>query len=344
VTRLTELLGIRLPIVLAPMAGDPSTPELCAAVSNAGGLGSIGCGYAPPERVRSLIRATRALTDRPFAVNLFVPLPARAPAPEVVEAVHRALAPFRAELGLPQPAGAPQPAAPAWEQQVEVVLDERVPVLSFTFGVPELAGIDCVTIGTATTRAEAVELERAGVDAIVAQGAEAGGHRGGEGLIGTIALVPQVADAVALPVVAAGGIMDGRGIAAALALGAEAAQLGTAFLATDESGAVPAYKRALRTGYDTVVTAAYTGRPARAIRTPLIDALEAAGARADYPLQGALTADLRAQRERPDLQLLLAGQGAPLARELPAAELMAALERELAAAQHAADERRDPPA
>jgi nitronate monooxygenase len=329
VTHLTEELGIRLPIVLAPMAGDPSTPQLCAAVSNAGGLGSIGCGYAKADRVRELIRATRALTDRPFAVNLFVPLAAEAPSPAVVEAVHRALAPFRAELGLPEPDGVPQPAEPVWEQQVAVVLDERVPVLSFTFGVPDLAALDCFTIGTATTAAEAVALERAGVDAVVAQGAEAGGHRGGEGLIGTMALVPQVVDAVSVPVVAAGGIMNGAQIAAAIAVGAEAVQLGTAFLATPESGAAPAYKRALRDGFETVVTAAYTGRPARAIRTSLIDALEAAGARADYPLQGALTADLRAQRDRADLQLLLAGEGAPLVRELPAAELMRELEREL---------------
>jgi nitronate monooxygenase len=331
--RLTELLGIRLPIVQAPMAGGPSTPALAAAVSNAGGLGSLG--GAPPDRLRAAIRETRSLTDRPFAVNLFAPLPPADAPLETVAAVHRALAPFRAELGLPEPQHATTAAAPPFEAQLEVVVEERVPVFSFTFGIPPLDGLACVTMGTATSVAEAVALERAGADVVVAQGAEAGGHRGGDGMVATTALVPQVTDAVSVPVVAAGGIMDGRGIAAALALGAEGVQLGTAFLATPESGAPPAHKRALRDGRETVVTSAYSGRAARAIRTPLIDALEAAGAQAPYPLQAALVADLRragAELDRAELQFLLAGQGAPLARELPAAELVALLERELAAA------------
>jgi nitronate monooxygenase len=331
-TRLTELLGIRLPIVQAPMAGGPSTPALAAAVSNAGGLGSLGGGT--PERLRAAIREVRALTDRPFAVNLFAPLPPAEAPREVVAAVHRALAPFRAELGLPEPE-LPQRLAPPFEAQLEVVVEERVPVFSFTFGIPPLDGLDCVTMGTATTVAEAVELERAGADVVVAQGAEAGGHRGGDGMVATTALVPQVVGALSVPVVAAGGIMDGRGIAAALALGADGVQLGTAFLATPESGAPPAHKRALHTGHETVVTSAYSGRPARAIRTPLIDALEAADAQAPYPLQAALVADLRragAELDRPDLQFLLAGQGAPLARDLPAGKLVEQLAQELTVA------------
>src|SRR4051812_42343287 len=182
-TRLTELLGIRLPLVLAPMAGDPSTPRLAAAVSEAGGLGSLGGGYSRPETIRAAIRATRALTDRPFAVNLFAPLPASAPSSEVVAAVHRALAPFRAELGLPEPAATPQPAPPGFDDQLAVVLEERVAVLSFTFGIPPLPDADLVTMGTATTVEEAVALERAGIDVVVAQGLEAGGHRGGDGLV-----------------------------------------------------------------------------------------------------------------------------------------------------------------
>jgi nitronate monooxygenase len=334
VTRLTELLGIRLPIVQAPMAGGPSTPALAAAVSNAGGLGSLGGGT--PERLRAAIREVRTLTKRPFAVNLFAPLPPAEAPPELVAAVHRALAPFRAELGLPEPEPLSSVPAPPFEAQLEVVVSERVPVFSFTFGIPPLEGLDCVTMGTATTVAEAVELERAGADVVVAQGAEAGGHRGGEGMVATIALVPQVVDAVSVPVVAAGGIMDGRGIAAALALGADGVQMGTAFLATPESGAPPAHKRSLSDARETLLTSAYSGRAARAIRTPLIDALEAAGVRAPYPLQAALVADLRragAELDRPDLQFLLAGQGAPLARDLPAGELVELLAGELKAAQ-----------
>ncbi len=338
--RLSELLGTRLPIVQAPMAGGPSTPALAAAVSEAGGLGSLAGG--PPDDLRGAIRALRALTSRPFAVNLFAPLPAPEAAAETIAAVQRALAPFRAELGLPEPA--PPNAQPSYESQFAVVVEERVPVFSFTFGIPPLEGLhDCVTLGTATTAAEAAELERAGVDAIVAQGSEAGGHRGGGGLVELDSLVPAVVDAVSVPVVAAGGIMNGAQIAAALALGAEGVQLGTAFLATPESGAPPAHKRALREPHTSVITSAYSGRAARAIRTPLIDALEQAGAQAPYPLQAALVADIRragAERDRADLLFMLAGEAAPLARTLPAGELMGVLERELAAAQQAADERR----
>jgi nitronate monooxygenase len=344
VTRLTELLGIRLPLVQAPMAGGPSTPELVAAVSEAGGLGSLAGGT--PESLRAAIRSVRARTGRPFAVNPFAPLEQPQASAETIAAVHRALAPFRAQLGLPQPE-APPPPAPGWEQLVEVVVEERVPVLSFTFGIPPLEGLDCVTIGTATSAAEAVALERAGVDAVVAQGAEAGGHRGGDALVPLRELVPQVVAAVSVPVVAAGGLMDGADVAAALALGAEGAQLGTAFLATPESGAPPAHKRALREPHESVLTSAYSGRAARAIRTPLIDALEQAAAQAPYPLQAALVADVRraaAAHDRADLMFLLAGTNALRARELPAALLVAELERELAAAQQAAEERGQPPA
>jgi nitronate monooxygenase len=326
------------------MAGGPSTPQLAAAVSEAGGLGSLAGGS--PDALRAAIRAVRALTARPFAVNLFAPLPTAGADAQTIAAVHRALAPFREELGLPEPA--PPSAPPPFEAQLEIVVEERVPVLSFTFGIPPLDGLhDCATIGTATTVQEAVELERAGVDIVVAQSAEAGGHRGGDGLVPLDELVPQVVDAVLLPVLAAGGLMNGADIAAALALGADGAQLGTAFLATPESGAPPAHKRALREPHTTVVTSAYSGRPARAIRTPLIDALEQAGARAPYPLQAALVADLRragAVHDRADLQFLLAGTNARLARDLPAGELVAVLERELATAQRVADERRDAPA
>lgn len=310
---MTRLLGIRVPIVAAPMAGGPTTPRLAAAASAAGGLGSVAGALLPPDELRAAIRQTRELTDRPFAVNLFAPQP---------EPSADRVADWARLTGMPVPR--PRP-APRFVDQLAVLAEERVRVFSFTFGIPPdgLAGLDAVTIGTATTVAEARELERAGVDAVVAQGYEAGGHRGTflapveHSLVGTAALVPQVADAVSVPVLASGGIMDGRGIAAALALGAHGVQLGTAFLRCEEAGTAGAHRDAL--GRETAITRVLTGRYARAVRTPAVDRLEAAGLEPpDYPLPRAFL------REPP----MLAGQGGPLARSLPAGELLAALEAE----------------
>jgi nitronate monooxygenase len=223
-----------------------------------------------------------------------------------------------------------------------VVADERVPVFSFTFGTLSLETVreaGSVILGTATTVAEAVELERLGVDAIVAQSGEAGGHRGTflgsfeDAVVGGIALVPRIVDRVAVPVLLAGGIMDGRGIAAALALGAEGIQLGTAFLGCPEAGSTALQRSVLADAADTtLVTRAYSGRQARLVRTRLVDAIENAGIDPlPYPLQIALVADLRAaalEAGRKDLLLVLAGQGAATLRELPAAELVATLARE----------------
>jgi nitronate monooxygenase len=333
-SRLTELLGIRYPIVQAPMAGGPSTVELAVAVSEAGGLGSIAAALLSPDELRRAIRAVRERTSRPFAVNVFAPLPPVEADPETVEAVRRELARHRERLGLPEPEPSPQP---AWtvEDQLVVVAEERVPALSFTFGIPPLDGLDGVVLmGTATTPEEAAALERSGVDVVVAQGAEAGGHRGtfigsfDDGLVGLIALVPQVVDAVSAPVVAAGGIVDGRGVAAALALGAEGAQLGTAFLFCSEAGAAPAWRRALRE-LPTIVTDAYTGRPARGARTIFVAELAAGPRPAPFPVQGRLTGDFRSLD---GYGWYLGGQSARLARELPAAELVANLAEETAAA------------
>ena len=339
-----DRIGIELPILQAPMAGGPSTPELAAAVSSAGGLGSLAGGYLPAEGLREAIRKTRTLTSRPFAVNLFAPEAPAAPAPEELERAARALAPYRAEVGL----GPPPPAAPLppFADRLRVVLEERVPVFSFTFGLlaPEdlaaLRAAGAFVLGTATTPGEARALEAAGVHAIVAQGAEAGAHRGTflgpaeRALVGTLALVPQVVDAVSLPVIAAGGIMDGRGVAAALALGARAVSLGTAFLPCPESGASRAYKDALlaRTRDDdaTAITRAFTGKAARGIRNRFLEEMAAAPV-LPYPLQHAMTADLRREAARigkPELLSLWAGQGAPLARARPAAELVRDLARE----------------
>jgi nitronate monooxygenase len=326
-TRLTELLGIEHPIVVAPMAGGPTTPELVAAVAEAGALGTVAGAMSTADEVRAAIRAVRSLTERPFAVNLFAPLPPPEPDAAAVDAVQRFLAPHRQRLGLPE-REPPEPRGWPFDEQLAVVLDERVPIVSFAFGIPP--AIDAITIATATTAAEAVALESAGVDAVVAQGAEAGGHRGGfadHGLVPLAELVPQAAQAVSVPVIAAGGIVDGRGIADALRRGAAGVQIGTAFLYAEESGASPAWRAALR-DHETVVTDAYTGRPARGARTPfLAELLEVAPA--PYPYQAQLLGDLRGID---GYGWYLGGTAAGRARELPAAELVRVLAAEADAA------------
>jgi nitronate monooxygenase len=297
--------------VLAPMAGGPSTPRLAAPVSAAGGLGSLAGALLGPDALRAAIGEVRALTDRPFAVNLFAPLPPPAPA---------GMAEWARLIGREVPEPAP---TPDFHDQLAVVVEQRVPVFSFTFGIPPLDGLDAVTLGTATTVEEAVALERAGVTAVVAQGYEAGGHRGTfdrpveQSLVGTLALVPQVVDAVSVPVLASGGIMDGRGIAAAVALGAAGVQLGTAFLDCAEAGTRPAHRQALAA--PTTITSVLTGRHARAVHTPLVARLESSGLTPpDYPLPRYLLP------EPP----MLVGQGGPLARSLPAGTLVETLAAE----------------
>ncbi len=345
---LADRLGIEHPIVQAPMAGGATTAALVAAVSEAGGLGSIGGGYLSPAALRDQIRAVRALTARPFSVNLFVPEPPRPPpAAGEIARVREALAPFRAEVGL-GPAEVPAAAAP-FREQLDVVLGEGVAAFSFTFGalaaedVRALERRGATVIGTATTVREARALAASGVHAIVAQGGEAGAHRGtflgppGRSLVGTLALVPQVVDAVSVPVVAAGGIMDGRGVAAALVLGASAVQMGTAFLPCPECGVHALHKEAIlaRPADDsTVVTRAFSGKAARAIANRFAESLEGA-ATLPYPIQNAMTSDLRreaAQAGKADLMSLWAGQAASLSRALPAGELVRTLVRETEAA------------
>jgi len=341
---LINLVNIRHPIVQAPMAGGPTTPALVAAVSNAGGLGSIGGAYLTPDALRTAMRETRALTDRPFAVNLFIPETLPEPGAHLPQMVER-LARYHAELNLPA-ATIPNAPTEAFAAQVEVMLEEGVPVFSFTFGVaePDLISachaIGAKVIGTATTVAEARLLEERGVDAIAAQGAEAGGHRGtfnhahSEALVGTIALVPQIASAVSIPVIAMGGIMDGRGIAAALALGADGAGLGTAFLVAEEAGTNAPYRRAVLDAEETEtqITTAFSGKPARGIRNRFMVEVGADPATIPpYPWQNALTKALRAgaaKADAPEYLSLWAGQGVGLTRELPASVLMETLVRE----------------
>lgn len=310
-TPLARTLGLRVPVVQAPMAGGSTTPRLVAAVCEAGGLGSLAGAMLPPEVLRDQIREMRSLTDRPFAVNLF--------APQAAPSTDR-MAEWAAllDVSVPEPKR-----GPSFDDQLRVVVEEHVRVFSFTLGIPPLVGVDAFTMGSATTVAEAVELERAGVDAVVVQGYEAGGHRAtflgsvDHALVGTLALVPQVADAVSVPVVAAGGIMDGRAVAAVLALGAQGAQLGTAFLACAEAGTSSAHRAAL--SGESTVTRVLTGRYARAARTPLVDRLEASGVEPpDYPLPRLFLTD----------PPMLYGQGGPMARSLPAGDLVARLVQE----------------
>ncbi|MFM0243962.1 NAD(P)H-dependent flavin oxidoreductase [Paraburkholderia sediminicola] len=352
VTPFAARFELRVPVVQAPMAGGATTPALVAAVSNAGGLGFLAAAALSPEKIASEVAAIRALTDRPFGVNLFV-LEAAAPDEATVRHALEAIDPLRADLGLPP--GQPLARyAPDFRAQLETLIELRVPVASFTFGLLSAADVDRLhanglyVIGTATHVAEGVAWRDAGADAIAAQGAEAGAHRGTfigafeDALVGTMALVPQLVDATGLPVLAAGGIMDGRGIVAALALGAQAAVMGTAFLTCLESGIPQAWKTRVRSMSDTStsVTRAITGRHARGIRNPLMQRLsESAQKVAPYPVQNALTQELRQTASRAgnsDYLSLWSGQGAPLGRKrqegLGAAELVGQLEQEWQAA------------
>ena len=347
-TDLLKRLGLRHPIIQAPMAGGGDTPKLVAAVSEAGALGSIGAAYLTPQQIAESAQAVRSLTSRPFGVNLFAPIRLPDGPRDVRRAVDR-VAPYYAELGLPAPAP-PSPPPDTFPAQLEAALASGASVFSFTFGLLPADAVQTVKrrgvflAGTATTVDEAIALEKAGVDAVVAQGSEAGGHRGTfaadfeSSMVGTIALVPQIADAVRVPVIASGGIMDGRGIAAALALGASAAQMGTAFLTTDEAGAMESYKQAI-TGareHETRLTRAFSGRPARGIVNRF---LEEVGRDPDailpFPLQNTLTRPLRnaaVKAGRAEFLNLWAGQGVRMARREPAARLVARLAAETEAA------------
>jgi nitronate monooxygenase len=348
-TSVTRLLACDLPIIQAPLAGGGDTPQLVAAVAGAGGFGFIGAAYLEAEQILASARSLRALTSRPFGINLFAPT--ATPQGANIDAASERLAPYYAELGLQPPPPPATPPANAFAEQAAAAIETGATVLSFTFGLlPEQVVASAKArglklIGTATTVAEAIALEQSGVDAIVAQGGEAGGHRGtflgdfAAAQIGTIALVPQVVDAVSVPVIASGGIMDGRGIAAAFALGAGAVQLGTAFLTCAEAGVPEVYKDAILRAAetDTRVTRAFSGRPARGIVNRFMSETDQANdaAIAPFPVHNALTRPLRsaaAAQGRPEFLSLWAGQGVRLARRQSAAELVARLAEETRAA------------
>jgi nitronate monooxygenase len=326
-TELCRMFNIRFPIFLAGMAGGPSTVNLVAAVSNAGGLGTLGAAYMEPTAIREAIQEIRKLTDKPFGVNLFA-IQASDDNTRISEA-QAELNKIRDVLGIPLAAADHVTTPNLFEQQFAVVLAEKVPVISTAFGIlpralmrqAKEAGLLVVTM--VTTVREAILAEQAGCDAIVAQGSEAGGHRGTFDIaehptganIGTFALVPQIVDLVKVPVLAAGGIMDGRGLVAALALGAQGVQMGTRFLTAIESGAHDVYKKALLESNEesTVITKAFSGRPARGIRNPFIRQWDASGIEPlPFPTQNSATRDIRNAANRqsnPDYMSLWAGQG-----------------------------------
>jgi nitronate monooxygenase len=337
-TPLLERLSIEYPLIQAPMGGGISTPQLAAAVANAGGLGMLAAGSLEPEALRQAIAAVRRLTGRPFAVNLAIPQPGTAEAAQC-ERSHALLAPYRAELGLPPPRPS-IPTVPALKEQLAALMEEGVRVVSFTFGLPEpdamaaLKRQGMVIMGTATHLLEAICLEESGVDIVVAQGAEAGGHRATfigppeRGLVGGMALLPLLIAHLRTPVVAAGGIMNARGIAAALVGGAAGVMLGTAFLACPESGAHPRYKALLAEGTEinTTLSRAFSGRLARCLKNRFTTELQAHDADwPGFPIQYAVTQDIRqaaAEQNRPEFMALWAGQGCPLCTTRPAGALV----------------------
>src|SRR6202790_4294844 len=330
-TRVTNKLGIEYPIIQGPLGGF-SSQRLTAAVSNFGGLGSFGAHGLAPSAILAVVAEIRSLTGKPFAMNLWVSMEDEGAATSDAEAFERALSHLALHLeavGASKPRFSPyQPLR--FEDQARVLLDAKVPAFSFIYGIPpreileECRTKGIVTIGAATTPDEAAALQEAGVDAIVASGFEAGGHRGSflrsaeDSLTGTLSLVPQIVDKVKVPVIAAGGIADARGVIAALALGAEGVQMGTVFLACEESGASLLHRQALRgkkAGH-TALTKGFTGRLARGIHNRLLQELNQEGtAILPYPLQRSLVRNLAIPAEasgRPDLLPLWAGQGANL--------------------------------
>lgn len=297
---LSEVLGVRHPIIQAPMAG-VTTPEFVAASAEAGILGSIGAGYLSAEQTREFIREVNRLTEQPFAVNLFIPEQVEMNE-ELLRQANEALQPIRHELGIMN--DDITLSEPEFDGQIQVLIEEGVKICSFTFGLPDWETIqllkenDVFLIGTATTVEEAILAEQIGMDAVVAQGSEAGGHRGsfyGElTFTPLIELLSNIVNGVSIPVIAAGGIANKALMEDAFAAGASAVQLGTALLASDESGAHPVHKRMMLTAIEgtTVLTTAFSGKAARGLRNQFTEDMRDASI-APYPYQNDLTKALR---------------------------------------------------
>jgi len=347
-TALSKRLGIEYPIIQGPFGGF-SSQKLSAAVSNFGGLGSFGALTLQPTAIAAVISEIRSLTSKPFALNLWVSMEDKAAFTSDSEAFSRGLRPLIQhfeDLGEKLPSYAPFVPTARFEDQAQVLLDAKVPAFSFIYGIPSSAILEecrrkgIATIGTATTPEEAVALEEAGVDAIAASGFEAAGHRGSflrpaeESLTGTLSLVPEIVDSVDVPVIAAGGISDARGIVAALALGAQGVQMGTAFLACRDSGATQYHREALLSGkVKTGLTKGFTGRLARAIQNQLMRELNQPGVEIlPYPLQRAITRNLTVAAEkagRTELLSLWAGESANLCQFDDATTLLKSLVKDV---------------
>lgn len=333
--KITELLKVEYPIIQAPMAGGITTSKLVAEVSNSGGLGMIGGGYMTPIQMREQIKEIKQLTSNPFGINLFVPSAFKVKENEIKSANH-VLNSIRQQLNLQPKDNFDIPnfndVFETFIEQIKVVIEEKVPICSFTFGIPskeviaELKQSNITLMGTATTVRESVENERAGMDIVVVQGGEAGGHRGSfidgkqESLVGLMSLIPQVVDTINIPVIAAGGIMDGRGLMASICLGAKGVQMGTAFLTCIESGAHKVYKEAILNANEdqSVLTRSFSGKWARGIKNKFI--LEMQNHEAllpDFPIQNTLTQDIRktsSTQNNPDFMSLWSGQSPRLAK------------------------------
>ncbi|MEN0001297.1 MAG: nitronate monooxygenase [Pseudomonadota bacterium] len=334
--RICDLLGIEHPIIQAPMTGS-CTPQLAAAVANAGGLGSMGCAGKSVEKIRQEVDALKAASNHGYNLNFFATEASRTD-PATLAHTRERLQPWFEKYDLGPPPEEVPPVGPGFDaERLDLVLELRPRVVSFHFGQPDVETIallkdaDIILLSTATNVQEAKALEAAGMDAIIAQGWEAGGHRGSHTVtepmqgVGTMALVPQIVDAVSVPIIAAGGIADGRGIAAAFALGASGVQLGTAFLSCPEAATDPTRRARLQnaTDQDTMVTDAVSGRCARTARSNYAASMEAARA----PLPGfrqlsALVEPLLKAADDDDASFHLYGQAAALNREMPAAELI----------------------
>ncbi|SES67486.1 nitronate monooxygenase [Salinibacillus kushneri] len=339
----TKRLGIQYPVIQAPMAGGVTTSDLVAEVSNAGGLGMIGAGYMTPVQMREQIREIRNLTSSPFGINLFVPAEFTVTHNEIESSKH-ALQPIRDQLNIGGEDNVEVPSfnniLESFHEQINVIMEDKVPICSFTFGIPSkdviksLKKQGIILAGTATTVKEAMEIEKSGLDIVIVQGSEAGGHRGNfitdhmESLIGLMALIPQVVDHVRIPVIAAGGIMDGRGLMASICLGAKGVQMGTAFLSCVESGAKEIHKEEIRHAREDqiVLTRSFSGKWARGIQNKYISEMKAKEASLPgFPVQNTLTKGIRkasALQQNRNYMSLWSGQSPRLATNLTVKSLM----------------------
>lgn len=352
-TNFCNRLNIRLPIIQAPMAGGIITPALINEVTKSGGLGSLPLGYLSIEEAQEAIRKTIFLASKRFSVNLFISSPITHPSKKQVATMLAYVNQHRLSLGLSTLLEIPAWFEPDIDELIDMILKEGISIISFTFGIlshntmKRLLEKNIFIMGTATTVQEGLALEAIGCHAVIAQGYEAGGHRGGGflegqsgGLIGTMALVPQMVDALNIPVIASGGIMDGRGIAAALTLGASAVQMGTAFLTCEESNASPLHKHMIldSPAENTGITPIFTGKPVRGFKNELVIMTEKNFNDDDllpYPLQHQLTKELRSianKSGRLEHAGLWSGQGNQLSRSLSVEHLMTTLEKETVSA------------